>query len=208
MAQPTANPQAIIISGPNGAGKTTAAPLLLRDELSVLTYVNADVIAQGLSGFAPEAADREAGEIMLRRLSQLQKQRESFAFESTLAGRGYARRISDLRTDGYDVHLLYIWLPDADQAVARIKLRVLHGGHDVPEDVVRRRFERSLHNLVNLYMPIVSTWHVYDGRGSVRGGGVPLIARGKGGRTLSVRDKPTWKAIRQHLRSVRRGGRE
>lgn len=202
MALSADNPQTIILAGPNGAGKTTAAPILLADELRVFTYVNADVIAQGLSGFAPENADREAAAIMLRRLDQLQRERQSFAFESTLAGRAHVSRIRDLRADGYDVHLFYIWLPDADEAVARVKLRVAHGGHDIPEEVIRRRFPRSLSNLFALYMPVVSTWRVYDGRGFSRGTGVPLIARGGGGRTGEVRDQRTWKAIRRQLRSA------
>jgi predicted ABC-type ATPase len=104
MPSPNDQPQAIVIGGPNGAGKTTAAPILFRDELHVPAYVNADVIAQGLSGFAPEAADRQAGEILLQRLSHLQDRRESFAFETALAGRGHAQRIRDLIEDGYDVH--------------------------------------------------------------------------------------------------------
>lgn len=206
MDSPTPAPQAIILAGPNGAGKTTAAPTLLRDELRVPIYVNADVIAQGLSGFAPQAADRQAGEILLRRLDRLQADRVSFAFESTLSGRGYAKRIRRLIHDGYGVHLLYIWLPDADQAVARVKLRVRHGGHDIPEDTIRRRYSRSLHNLTKLYMPIVSTWRVYDGRGFGQGRAVPLIAHGGMNRDLSIREKQIWQEVTQQLDSVRRRG--
>lgn len=200
------SPQAIILAGPNGAGKTTAAPVLLRDELHVPTYVNADVIAQGLSGFAPEIADRQAGEILLRRLDDLREDRASFAFETTLSGRGHAHRVRDLIRGGYAVHLLYIWLPDANQAVARVQLRVMHGGHDIPEATIRRRFERSLHNLTNLYMPIVSTWRVYDGRGFAQGQAVPLIAHASSDRIVRIRDDGSWKQIIQQLSNIRPGG--
>lgn len=199
-------PQAIILAGPNGAGKTTAAPVLLRDELQVPIYVNADVIAHGLSGFAPEAADREAGEILLRRLDYLQAERARFAFETTLSGRGHAKRVRELIRQGYTVHLLYIWLPNADQAVARVQLRVRHGGHDVPEETIRRRYDRSLHNLLELYMPIVSTWRVYDGRGFVQGRGVPLIAHGGLNRTVSVREHQIWQQMSRQLDNIRRRG--
>ncbi|MBA2246212.1 MAG: zeta toxin family protein [Gemmatimonadetes bacterium] len=197
--EPPGAPQAIVIAGPNGAGKTTAAPFLLRDELEVLTYVNADIIARGLSGFAPEAAEREAGEMMLRWLDQLAAQYASFAFETTLAGRGHARRILRLIAAGYDVHLLYLWLPSADQAVARVRLRVRLGGHDIPEATIRRRYQRSVTNLVTLYMPIVTTWRVYDGRGFATGAGIPLIVRGQGDRAREVRDVQAWDSIRQQL---------
>jgi predicted ABC-type ATPase len=205
MHSPSTAPQAIILAGPNGAGKTTAAPVLLRDELHVPTYVNADVIAQGLSGFAPESADREAGEILLRRLDQLQAHRASFAFETTLSGRGHARRVRDLIRDGYAVHLLYIWLPDAEHAVARVRLRVMHGGHAVPEETIRRRYNRSLHNLSNLYMPLASTWRVYDGRGFAQGHGVPLIAHGGLNRTARIQDDQAWKLVTGQLSTIRRG---
>lgn len=204
MHSPDAAPQAVIVAGPNGAGKTTVAPVLLRDELRVPTYVNADLIAEGLSGFAPQTADREAGEVLLHRLDRLQRERANFAFETTLSGRGYAARVRGLLRDGYAVHLLYIWLPDADLAVARVKSRVMHGGHDIPEATIRRRYDRSLYNLTQLYSPLVSTWRVYDGRGFARRPGVPLIAHGGRDREVSIRETHAWRQIARQLDAIQR----
>jgi len=122
------NPSIIALAGPNGAGKSTAGPALIRDTLGVTTFVDADVIARGLSAFAPEAAARPAGRIMLRRMRELTRQRESFAFETTLAGRSYATWIEDLLCRHYEFHVVFLWLPSADFAVARVADRVRLGG--------------------------------------------------------------------------------
>src|SRR5438105_524332 len=129
-----AAPTVIVLGGPNGAGKTTCARTLLVDTLNLLTFVNADVIAQGLAGFDPEGSAIEAGRIMLRHLRHLAKQRADFAFESTLAGRHHARWLQSLREVGYEIHLIYFWLESADLAVARVVERVCGGGHSVPEN--------------------------------------------------------------------------
>src|SRR4051794_1830916 len=121
-------PTVIILAGPNGAGKTTAARTLLAETLHLMTFVNADVIAQGLSGFDPESMAVEAGRIMLQRLHALADRRASFAFETTLAGRSYARWLRSLRGTGYTVHLVYFWLASPDLAVARVAERVRTGG--------------------------------------------------------------------------------
>lgn len=121
-------PQIIIIAGPNGAGKSTLAPLLLRDKLKLNEYVNADTIALGLSAFAPESAAIEAGRVMLKRLRDLAAQRKSFAFETTLATRSYAKSLKGLIETGYDVHLIYLWLRDPEIAIARVQERVRAGG--------------------------------------------------------------------------------
>src|SRR3954471_1327464 len=139
-----ASPSVILLAGPNGAGKTTASRTLLADTLGVLTFVNADVIAQGLAGFDPDSAAFEASRIMLERLHGLANRRESFAFETTLAARSYAPWLDELRRSGYEVRLYYFWLHSADLAVARVRLRVSQGGHDVPEATVRQRYRRSL----------------------------------------------------------------
>jgi len=137
-------PQAVVIAGPNGAGKTSAAPDLLQDAVGIDAFVNADVIAQGLAAFSPESAAFVAGRIMLRRIEELARAREDFAFESTLAGRSAHRLLTGLVGVGYDVHIFYLWLPSPDLAVARVRRRVETGGHDVPEPVIRRRFWKSL----------------------------------------------------------------
>jgi predicted ABC-type ATPase len=133
-------PTVVVLAGPNGAGKTTAARTLLAGTLELMTYVNADVIAQGLSGFNPESMAMEAGRIMLRRLHSLVEQRISFAFETTLAGRAYSRWLRSIRETGYAIHLVYFWLTNPDLAVARVAERVRMGGHDIPEETIRTRY--------------------------------------------------------------------
>ncbi len=155
-------PQIIIIAGPNGAGKSTLAPLLLRDKLKLTEYVNADTIALGLSAFAPENAAIEAGRVMLKRLHDLAAQRKSFAFETTLATRSYAKWLRALMEQGYDVHLIYLWLRSPEIAIARVQERVRAGGHDVPEATIRRRYKRGVENFFALYESLATSWSVYD----------------------------------------------
>lgn len=137
-------PQCVVIAGPNGAGKSSAAPELLKDAAGVSTFVNADVIAQGLAAFRPEDVAVAAGRIMLSRIAGLVEAGEDFAFETTLSGRSVERLLARATGRGYRVHVCYIWLPSAEMAVARVAQRVAAGGHHVPENVVRRRFRRSL----------------------------------------------------------------
>lgn len=155
-------PHVILIAGPNGAGKSTAAPVLLRDLLGVAEYVNADLIAQGLSAFDTESVAFQAGRVMLARLHQLAAQRRNFAFETTLATRSYVRWLADLRGTGYAVDLIFLWLPSPEMAIARVAERVRMGGHDVPEPVIRRRFHRGLQNFFCLYRPLADRWWFYD----------------------------------------------
>src|SRR5947209_8423764 len=160
MAEDT--PTLVVLAGPNGAGKTTSARTLLAETLQLMTFVNADVIAQGLSGFNPESMAMEAGRIMLERLHALAEQRASFAFETTLAGRSYARWLRSLRVTGYVVHLVYFWLASPDLAVARVAERVSQGGHNIPEATIRQRYRRSVQNFFQLFRPVVHTWKVFD----------------------------------------------
>ena len=192
-------PQAVVIAGPNGAGKTSAAPDLLHDAVGIDAFVNVDLIAQGLAAFSPESAAFAAGRIMLRRLHELARAREDFAFESTLAGRSAHRLLMRLVGVGYDVHVFYLWLPSPDLAVARVRRRVETGGHDVPEPVIRRRFWKSLVNFDRLYRPVATTWRLYDG--SVLGGR-PLIAHGTGASEPGVLNEATWLEIRKRIEEV------
>src|SRR5262245_50942379 len=139
-----AGPQVIVIAGPNGAGKTTLSPLLLRDKLGLLEYVNADPIALGLSGFDPESVAIGAGRVMLRRLEDLSHKRRTFAFETTLAGRAYVNWLQHLIEAGYNFQLMFVWLRSADLAVERVRERVRMGGHPVAEEVIRRRYVAGL----------------------------------------------------------------
>jgi predicted ABC-type ATPase len=156
------SPTVIVLAGCNGAGKTTSARTLLAETLHLMTYVNADVIAQGLSGFNPESTALEAGRIMLDRLHQLAEQRADFAFETTLAGRAYAPWLRKLRGEGYAITLLYFWLQSPELAIARVAIRVRQGGHHIPEATIRQRYERSTNNFFSLYRPIAKSWRVYD----------------------------------------------
>ena len=160
MAEPT--PNVIVLAGSNGAGKSTAARTLLAETLKLMTFVNADVIAQGLAGFDPDSAALKAGRIMLDQLRELAEQRADFAFETTLAGRAYASWLRDLRQTGYRISLHYVWVESPDLAVARVALRVQRGGHNIPEATIRQRYRRSVQNFFALYRPIVDDWHVYD----------------------------------------------
>jgi predicted ABC-type ATPase len=190
-----ATPTAIVLAGINGAGKTTASRSLLANTLNVMTFVNADVIAQGLSGFDPDAAALRAGRIMLEQLTELATQRANFAFETTLAGRSYAAWLNSLRESGYEVHLFYFWLNAADLAIARVATRVKKGGHFVPEGTIRQRYSRSIDNLFNLYIPIVTSWKVYDN--SLEGDPL-LIAEGLAGADEKIYVHDTWSRIRSH----------
>jgi len=158
---PNPPPRVVIFAGPNGAGKSTHADAILA-ALGIETFVNADYIARGLSGRNTDAVAFEAGRIMLNRLRQLGEAKADFAFESTLSSRTFAAFITKLKRLGYAVVIYYFSLANAQLAVRRVKLRVSLGGHDVPADVVRRRFDRSLSNFFGLYMPLADEWTLFD----------------------------------------------
>lgn len=157
-----ANPRAIIIAGPNGAGKTTFAREFLPQEAQCPVFVNADLIAAGLSPFEPDAAAIKAGRIMLTEIDEHVAHHRSFAFETTLSGRGYAAKILLWRAAGYRVSLFFLSLPSAEMAVERVRLRVSQGGHNIAEPVVRRRFAVGLENFESIYKPAVNEWFLYD----------------------------------------------
>lgn len=156
------SPSVIVIGGPNGAGKTTISRPIIGESFGVPTFVNADIIAQGLSGFNPEALAFQAGRIMLNRLRELAAERAIFAFESTLASRTFEPWIRKLIATGYDFHLLYVWLDSAELAQRRVRLRVKRGGHHIPDEIVERRYFRSITNFYHLYRPLARTWRFYD----------------------------------------------
>ena len=154
-------PRAVIFAGPNGAGKSTHADAILA-ALGIETFVNADYIARGLSGRNTDAVAFEAGRFMLKRLHQLGDAGADFAFESTLSSRTFAPFLRTLKTRGYRVAIYYFSLTNAQLAIRRVKLRVELGGHDVPSDVVRRRFGRSLRNFFALYATLADEWALFD----------------------------------------------
>ncbi|HRO62338.1 zeta toxin family protein [Thermomonas sp.] len=155
----------IIIAGPNGAGKTTFARTFLPSEANLPRFINADLIAAGLSPFAPEAASVKAGRLMLEEIDSCVAHGESFAFETTLSGIGYRQRIRHWRRSGYHVSLFFLCLPDAQTAIDRVAMRVRQGGHNIPEDVIRRRFEAGKRNFDRVYKAEVDTWVLYDNSG-------------------------------------------
>lgn len=155
----------LIIAGPNGAGKTTFARSFLPEEAQCPRFINADLIAAGLSPFAPKEAAVKAGRLMLEEIDESVARGESFAFETTLSGVGYRRHIPRWRELGYHVSLFFLRLPDPETAIARVAMRVSQGGHDIPGDVIRRRFAAGLRNLDAVYKVEVNDWALYDNSG-------------------------------------------
>lgn len=164
-------PQAVIIAGPNGSGKSTSATVLLPDDMP---FVNADMIAQRISGASGTPGDINAGRLLVQQVDELQSQGADFAFETTLATKMLSTRVKAWHDAGYRVHLFFFWLPSAELAIHRVASRVRAGGHDVPDDTVRRRYDAGLRNFFELYRPLVHTWRLYDNSG---GGDPRLIAK-------------------------------
>lgn len=155
----------VIIAGPNGAGKTTFAVEFLPNEAGCPLFVNADLIAAGLSPFAPDTAVVRAGRVMLEEIAAHVRRNENFAFETTLSGRRYARLIPEWQRRGYEVKLVFLSLASVDLAVARVAARVAQGGHHVPEAVIRRRFTAGWRNFNEVYRALVDLWVLYDNSG-------------------------------------------
>lgn len=155
----------IIIAGPNGAGKTTFAREFLPVDAACPVFVNADLIAAGLAPFAPETAAIQAGRLMLQELTRHFAAGESFAFETTLSGKGYIRHIREWQSAGYRVKLIFLQLDSEDEAIARVAQRVRQGGHNIPEATIRRRFTAGLENFEHLYAPQVDAWALYNNSG-------------------------------------------
>lgn len=160
-------PKLYIIAGCNGAGKTTASMTILPEVLNCREFVNADEIAKGLSPFNPEEMAVQAGRLMLRRIDALLCAKKSFAIETTLATRSYGKLVKRAKGMGYEVFLLFFWLPSPDVAIERVAARVAAGGHNIPTDVIVRRYWLGLQNLFNIFAPIVDNWSLYDNSGDV-----------------------------------------
>jgi len=156
------DPKVYIIAGPNGAGKTTFATKFLPHYVECMEFVNADLIASALSPSLPDRAAFRAGRLMIEQIHSLADSRVDFGFETTLAGRGYVRLLNNLKDRGYQIHLFYLWIHSIDVALERIAGRVKMGGHNVPEDVVRRRYHKGMSNFSRLYQPLTDSWAIYD----------------------------------------------
>ena len=184
-------PHVLVFAGPNGAGKTTAATPFL-PSIGATEFVNADVIARGLSLFRPESMAMQAGRVMLERLRQLAEQRRTFAFETTLASRSFATWIGGLRAGGYAFYLFFYWLPSAEMAIERVAQRVRSGGHDIPEETVRRRYDGGLQNFFRLYRPLATHWRMYNNSSRT---GPELIAFGGESTGTVVSDRDCWELL-------------
>ena len=187
-------PQAVIICGPNGSGKSTAATKLLPPEM---IFINADMIAQELTGKPGTPGDINAGRILLDRVETLEAGRTDFAFETTLATKMLASRVKRWREIGYQVHLVFMYLPSADLAVERVEQRVNAGGHHVPDATVRRRFVAGLRHFFHLYRPLVNTWRIYDNSTLTP----KLIARGTNEGVTKVAQEELWSNLVKEMLS-------
>lgn len=187
----------VLIGGPNGAGKSTIAETVIGEYLGIAEFVNADVIARGLSGFDPDRAALQAGRVMLTRLRELAMARANFAFESTLASRSFAPWLKELVSSGYEVNLVYVWLGSGRLATSRVKARVRRGGHAVPEETVLRRYGRSVSNFFILYLPIATRWRVYD-NSTER---LHVVAYGSKNTGVCVKSTLVWKQMLEMARA-------
>ena len=190
-------PRVVVFAGPNGAGKSTHADALLAT-MGIETFVNADYIARGLSGRHTDAVAFEAGRIMLRRLRQLGDARADFAFESTLSSRSFAVFLRALKAQGYAVAIYYFSLANAQLAIRRVRLRVALGGHDVPPDVVRRRFGRSLSNFFTLYAPLADEWALFDNSAAQQA--LPVATQFAN--QLTITEAATWHKLQKLSQAV------
>lgn len=192
-----AGPLVVVIAGPNGAGKSTAAPRLLQEGLAVSEFVNADAVALGLSAFRPERAAVAAGRVMLARLKALATKRLDFAFETTLASRSFAPWLGGLRESGYHVHIAFLSLPDPQLAIERVASRVRSGGHDVPVEVIRRRYRAGLANFFARYASEAQTWQMFDNSETME---PRLIAVRSLGGDEQVLDDLAWENLQRRAR--------
>ncbi len=178
-------PTCFIIAGPNGAGKTTFALRYLPKIAGCRNFVNADLIAHGLSPFDSLSAQLEAGRLFLREIHANIDKRVDFAFETTLSGRSQISLIKKLKKDGWQIILFFLWIPNAAFSKSRIHERVKHGGHDIPEDTISRRYPRVMHNLVKIYIPLCDKVVCYDNSESEP---VIIFVQDKNGQKISNND--------------------
>ena len=180
-----------IISGCNGAGKTTASYTILPEMLNCNEFVNADEIAKGLSPFNPDNVAIKAGRLMLTRITELLESGSDFAFETTLSTRSYVNTVKKAREKGYLVTVLYFWLNSPDLAVERVRIRVKEGGHHIPEETIRRRYDLGIKNMFNLYIPIVDFWMFIDNSKTP----FEILAEGQENKEV-VKNKLIWNKLK------------
>ncbi len=184
-------PNLYIISGCNGAGKTTASYTILPEILGCKEFVNADEIAKGLSPFQPETVSFLAGRIMLERINELLEQNIDFAIETTLTTLSYQKTIEVAKRKGYSITLLFFWLNDVNLAIERVKMRVAEGGHNIPQDVIVRRYYKGVSNFINIFISLCDYWIVVDN--SIEP--IDIIAKGKNKANIEIKDIFIWNTI-------------
>lgn len=186
-----------MIAGPNGAGKTTTAQELFASTSILYEFLNADEIAKGLAPKNPETMALSASKLMISRLRELLEAKKNFAFETTLAGKNYAKYLETAKANGYEVLLVFLWLPNSQQAVKRVAQRVSQGGHNIPKDVIVRRYASGLKNLFNTYLPLADVAVVVNNACSERKN-TDLIACKTASRVLEVLDDEIWNQMREY----------
>jgi predicted ABC-type ATPase len=184
-------PRIFVIGGPNGAGKTTAAVGSLPEILECADYVNADAIAKALSPFASNRAAFKAGRLMLEAIHELAAAGRDFAFETTMASRSFVPFLKRCRSKGYEVRLIFLWLNSVNLARGRVAKRVRSGGHDIPKDVIKRRYRAGIRNFLQLYVPEADQWAVYDNSGRQPS----LVARSTAPGKMELLQAETWRKI-------------
>jgi len=191
-AQPARARVVYIVAGPNGAGKTTFARRFLPEYVECRQFVNADLIAGGLSPFSPGELAIQAGKLLLDQIRSLAKRKVHFGFETTLSGKTYPRLLNELKSGGYRLQLFFLWIPNVRLALSRIRDRVRRGGHSIPGPVVERRFERGIQNLFHLYRSLVDSWVLLDNSGSF-----PHVIAAEDGEGLNILDRELFDKIQK-----------
>ncbi len=186
-------PNLYIIAGCNGAGKTTASYTVLPEILNCKEFINADEIARGLSPFQPEKVAITAGRIMLQRIDELINLKVDFAIETTLTTKSYTKMIEVARLNGYNIKLAYLWLNNVDLAIERVNARVKEGGHNIPEDVIRRRYKKGIFNLINIFIVLCDYWLVFDNYDE----SFTFVAEGDNVNDPSIYNNKIWELIKR-----------
>lgn len=190
------NKNLYIICGCNGAGKTTASFTVLPEILHCREFVNADEIAKGLSPFNPESVAIEAGRLMLQRIGELLDRNETFSIETTLATKSYINLVHKAQAKGYRVHLIYFWLETPELAMQRVAERVRNGGHNIPIEVIQRRYVAGIRNLFNIFMSEVDLWMIYDNSRTPR----TFVAKGGRLTETEITIETTYNKIKSYVR--------
>ncbi len=186
----------LIIAGPNGAGKTTTAFELIKDNPFLYEFLNADEIARGLAPKHPEGMALKAGKLMIQRLRELLDQNRNFAFETTLAGKNYQKYLIEAKSKGYEIILFFLWLSSPEQAIKRVVQRVNQGGHDIPNDVIIRRYHAGIKNLINNYLPLSDLAYVVNNSSKRQEGKITdLIARKGASEVVDILNRDIWEKI-------------